>query len=102
MLKRGRDKRVALVAAYTGVENFVRKRQKMGGAVVIGVFGIVHVAVVVSVVGFVRGVCVRKREPGGRRSAADVGSPLEGRREVMGAVMECANGLVRVEAFGVG
>ena len=37
---------------------------------------------------------------GGRRSDADVGSTLEGEKEVAGAIMGCAVWSVRVGAFG--
>ena len=52
--------------------------------------------------GFVQDVCVRERESGGRRLDAGVGSPLEGGREVAGAIVVCAEGLVHVRVFGTG
>ena len=72
----------------------------MGGIVFIDIVGIVHVAVVVSVEVFVRGV--RVRESDGRRSTADIRSLLEGRREVAGAAVGCAGGSMRVGSSGSG
>ena len=48
---------------------------------------------------FFQGAHLIEREPGGRRLVADIRSPLEGGREVTGAVMGCAEGLVHVGVF---
>ena len=45
---------------------------------------------------------VHESESGVRRLAADVGSPLGGGRRTLGAVVLCAEGLVRVGVFGTG
>ena len=45
MRKRERVKREALVGACTGGDSFTGERLKAGGAVVVGVAGVLHVAV---------------------------------------------------------
>ena len=76
----------------------------MGGTIVIGVVGIMRVAIVVSMRRFVRGVCVCKREheSGGRTLAADFRSILKRGRDVAGAVVGCADGLVLMGVFVTG
>ena len=97
----GRGKHEGLVGADVNGGPFIGEKRKVERAVVVGVVGIVRVVAVVSVGGFGQGVCVRKRGSDGRRLDTDVGGPLEGEKEVGGAIVRCAVGLVHVGTFGV-
>ena len=94
--------REALVRACAGSDTFVGEGRTEGGAVVVGVVGIAHVAVVVSVGGFDWSMRVCERESVVRRLTVEVKSPLGRRRMILGDVMECAKDSVGVGVFRTG
>ena len=92
----------ALKGVCAGDDSFVEEGWTTGGDFVVSVVGIVCIAIITPVSGFVGGVRMRERELVLRWLDDDVRSPLGGGRMILGAVVLCAEGLVRVGTFGTG